>query len=196
MTSVWPHQIKIRNGCDRQLIRWLQFHQPHKSTHLSVYCSSTFIGAVSSLVASVLILVAKGYKEFIYRLISYMAISALGLCLAELANNFENDYNTRSDVSMSTNLLVLYLIYVYVYCFLLCWLGLYLFLLAVFRHQLKKTKHEAIGLVTVLVTPLTFLWVFPWKTKSGNMCDDTNSLNEVKFVLFITFISYTSLEQC
>ena len=29
MTSVWPHQIKIRNGCDRQLIRLLQFHQPH-----------------------------------------------------------------------------------------------------------------------------------------------------------------------
>ena len=52
---------------------------------------------------------------------------------------------------------------VYVYSFLLCWLGLYLFSLAVFRVQLKKTKHEAIGLVTVLVTPLTFYCVFIWK---------------------------------
>ena len=52
-----------------------------------------------------------------------------------------------------------------VYFFLLCWLGLYLFSLAVFRVQLMKTKHEAIGLVTVLVTPgpLTFSIVLIWK---------------------------------
>ena len=41
--------------------------------------------------------------------------------------------------------------------------GLYLFLLAVSRIQIKKIKHEAIGLVIVLVAPFTFLWIFPWK---------------------------------
>ena len=37
------------------------------------------------------------------------------------------------------------------------------FLLAVSRIQIKKIKHEAIGLVIVLVAPFTFLWIFPWK---------------------------------
>ena len=93
-----------------------------------------------------------------------MAVDALPGCLAALAYVFETDYDIHNAVSISTDLLMSYSICVY--CFLLCWLGLYLFSLAVFRVQLKKTKHEAIGLVTVLVTPLTFLWVLPWKTES------------------------------
>ena len=42
--------------------------------NLSVYGATTSIGAVSALTAIVLILVAKGYKEFVYRLILYMAL--------------------------------------------------------------------------------------------------------------------------
>ena len=150
--------------------------------NLSVYGATTSIGAVSALTAIVLILVAKAHKEFIYRLILYMAVDAVMGCLIEFVNNFENDYNIPYKISMSTNLTFTYMICVY--CFLLCWLGLYLFSLAVFRVQLKKTKHEAIGLVTVLVTPLTFLWVFPWKTRNANLCHYTYNLNEIKFVFF------------
>ena len=106
--------------------------------------------------AIVLILVAKAYKEFIYRVVLYMAVAvAIGL-LASILNVFEIDYSKRFEiVALLLNYTFLYLIYVH--SFLLCWLGLYLFSLAVFRVQLKKTEHEAIGLVTVLVTPLTFL---------------------------------------
>ena len=33
--------------------------------------------------------------------------------------------------------------------------------------------------MTVLVTPLTFSWVLPWKTRSGDLCEDTYSANEI-----------------
>ena len=157
-------------------------HTSQLIINLSVYGGSASFGALSSLTATVLILVAKEHKEFIYRLMMYMAVCALVSCLAQLINIFETDYSINYEITMPSKLTMLYLIYVY--NFLMCWLGLYLFSLAVFRVQLKKTKHEAIGLVTVLVTPLTFVWVFPWKKRSGDFCDDTYSLKQIKLVLF------------
>ena len=148
----------------------------------SVYGASTFIGEASALIAIVLILVAKVHKDFIYRLLLYMAVAALPGLLATLAYNIEIDYRLQYDIAMPTNLVMTYLIYVY--DFLLFWLGLYLFSLAVFRVQLKKPKHEVIGLVTVLVTPLTFLWVFPWKARKTLVCEDTYSLAIIKLVFF------------
>ena len=70
---------------------------------------------------------------------------------------------------------------------MLCWLGFYLFLLAVFRIQIKKIKHEAIGLVIVLVTPVTFLWIFPWKKIA--LCANTHNLKKVK-VYWLTVCTY------
>ena len=91
--------------------------------------------------------------------------------------------------------------FICVYSFLLCWLGLYLFSLAVFRIQIKKIKHEAIGLVIVLVTPVTFLWIFPWKKIS--LCANTHNLKEIKvfgLLIFHFSLQYLfhvfSLEQC
>ena len=151
--------------------------------NLSVYGATTSIGAVSCLTAIVLILVAKGYKEFVYRLILYMAVDGLfafplTVTWRVLVDTYELKYIV---VNTLLNVIVNYLIYEYL--FLLCWLGFYLFLLAVFRVQLKKTKHEAIGLVTVLVTPLTFLWVFPWKIRN-TLCEATYSLEQIKLVIY------------
>ena len=136
---------------------------------LSVSGAAAFIGAVSALTAIGLILVAKAHKDFIYRLLLYMATAALFSCLAEIGNNFVTDYKLLYEISMITDTLKYY--FLCLYSFILCWFGLYLLSLAVFRVQLKKTKHEVIGLVTVLVTPLTFLWVFPWKEISTDSCD-------------------------
>ena len=156
-------------------------HTGQLITNLSVYGATGFIGVVSSLTAIFLILIAKTHKEFINRLLLYMASVCFLTCLTTIAYNFESDYNVRYEISKPTNILMGY--FVYVYSFLLCWLGLYLFSLAVFRVQLKKPKHEAIGLVIVLVTPLTFLWVFYWKTRKSEICEDTYSLNEIRLTL-------------
>ena len=32
--------------------------------------------------------------------------------------------------------------------------------------------------------PLAFLWVFPWKTRRGNLCDNIYSLDEIMLVFF------------
>ena len=140
-------------------------------TDLSITGATCLIGTGSCLIAIVLILVAKGHKVFIYRLLLYMAVDGFLGCPVVLAYAYERDFGVQYE--LLTALLMTYLILVY--SFLLCWLGLYLFSLAVFRVQLKKTKHEAIGLVTVLVTPLTFSWVFPWKMNIS-FCFSSNVL--------------------
>ena len=160
--------------------------------NLSVYGATTSIGAVSALTAIVLILVAKGYKEFVYRLILYMALDfVLGypfmLTWRILVDSYQLNY-----IVINTLLNTMMNYAVYVYLFLLCWLGLYLFLLAVFRVQLKKTKHEAIGLVTVLVTPLTFLWVFPWKVRN-TLCEASYSLEQIKLVIYYNIPNISSI---
>ena len=149
--------------------------------NLSMNGATCLIGAGSCLTAIVLILAAKGHKVFIYRLLLYMAVDGFLGCLITLAFIFERDYNAQYyEVVISTYCISNYL--VDVYSFLLCWLVLYLFSLAVFRVQLKKTKHEAIGLVTVLVTPLTFLWVFPWKMRKSNFCVNSNVIQYISII--------------
>ena len=159
--------------------------------NLSVYGATTSIGAISSLAAVVIILVAKGYKEFVYRLLLYMVVDCLIGFPIYLAYKFELSYNLHHGLTIPTSFLFDY--FICVYLFLLCWLGLYLFLLAVFKVQIKKIKHEAIGLVIVLVTPLTFLWIFPWKKIA--LCGNTHSLKDIKvyWLASISFLSATLL---
>ena len=134
---------------------------------LSLFGASTCIGAVSSLTAIALIQQGKGYKVFIFRLLLYMSVDAFFASLATIVYRLVLDYyrnNSQHEMAKSmTYLLMIYL--VYLYTFLLCWLVMYLFLLAVFRVQLKKMKHEAIGLVIAVVIPVGFLWVSQWETK-------------------------------
>ena len=141
--------------------------------NLSVFGVTTSIGAISSLAAVVIILGAKGYKEFVYRLLLYMAVDNLIGFPIFVADKFEGNHH---GLTVPTALFFSY--FICVYLFLLCWLGLYLFLLAVSRIQIKKIKHEAIGLVIVLVAPFTFLWIFPWKKIV--LCD-TISIHSLKF---------------
>ena len=119
-----------------------------------------------------------------------MAVDSLLGYPVTLVHKFELDYNIhRLAFSIPASILMNY--FICIYLFLLCWLGLYLFLLAVFRIQLKKTRHEAIGLVTVLVTPLTFLWVFPWKKSAS--CNNTNSSTHIKLTLFFNISLLSSI---
>ena len=142
----------------------------------SIYSASTSIGAVSCLTAIVLILVAKAYKEFIYRLILYMAVAGFLSSLVLLLYRLGVDYDLKYEIAMTV--MDLFTIYsIYIYSFLLFWIMLYLFTLTVFKVQLKKPKHEVIGLLTVLVTPLTFVWVYFGKFE----CKDNRSY---KFDLF------------
>ena len=114
-----------------------------------------------------------------------MAVDGLLGCLTLITYVFESDYNVRNEKLAATFMLLSYLIFTY--SFLLCLLGLYLFSLAVFRVQLKKTKHEAIGLVTVLVTLLTYSWVYPWKMIIG-VCFSSNLLWDSSFLNSATCI--------
>ena len=71
--------------------------------NLSVYGATTSIGAISSLAAVVIILVAKGYKEFVYRLLLYMAVDNLLGFPIYLAYKFEVNYNVLHDLTIPTS---------------------------------------------------------------------------------------------
>ena len=83
--------------------------------NLSVYGATTSIGAISSLAAVAIILVAKGYKEFVYRLLLYMAVDGL---IVYVAYKFELHFNVHHGLTIPTSFLFDY--FICVYLFLLC----------------------------------------------------------------------------
>ena len=124
--------------------------------------ATTSVGVVLSVVSLVLILVSKAYKDFMHRLLCYMATCAFVFMVTSFLRLSSSEY-----VVMVCYVLVFHC--VFTYFLLLLWITLYLFVLAVLRVQLKNAKHEAIGLVTVLVMPLIFSWVIPWQIKPADL---------------------------
>ena len=126
-----------------------------KATVLSLAIASQFVGVLSVLTAIILILVSRAHKNFLYRLLLYWAVSGLALLISGLLSLIQSYY-----VFIISNFVFTYSILAF-YLFL-WWIVFYLFLLAVFRVQLNKTKHKIIGLVIALTAPLTIAWVVPW----------------------------------
>ena len=119
------------------------------------------MGSLSSLSAILLVLASKSHRRFIHRIFLYLATSAFMLLSASILNL----------LSFKCAALLKYLLVgysSYVYFLLLFWIIFYLFLLAAFRVQLNRLKHEVIGVVAVLVLPLSVEWVIPWKFDSDN----------------------------
>ena len=120
----------------------------------TVSCS---VGVLSSLAAIILLLVSKGYKEFIHRLFLYLSTAALVVCAGQLLYVVEKEYSIYIVFIRVTAFVISYMSLIYFS--LLSWIGFYMFWLTVFKVQLKKIKHEVIGLGIVLVIPLTFSWL-------------------------------------
>ena len=125
--------------------------------HFILSTVSSSVGVLSSLVAIILLLVSKGYKEFIHRLFLYLSTAALLLSVAQLLVVSEEEYSISMKTIRVTTFVIAYMSLIYFS--LLSWIGFYVFWLTVFKVQLKKIKHEVIGLGIVLVIPLTFSWL-------------------------------------
>ena len=108
-----------------------------------------------------LVFTSKAYKLFIHRLFLYLSVSAFVL----LSSSYMDLLNYKC-AAFFKYLLLIYSSYVYF--LLLFWIIFYLFLLAAFRVQPNQLKHEVIGVVAVLVLPLSVEWVIPWKFDSSN----------------------------
>ena len=155
--------------------------------------ASSSVGVLSSLAAIILLLVSKGYKEFIHRLFLYLSTAALVVCAVQMLFNITFDY-------MESQFWLVRFIYFmlgysgWTYCLILCWISFYVFWLAMYHVQLKKPKHEVTGLVIVLASPSTVSWVTLWQLQSSclkatSMIITTcaNYLPALVFMLF-TFI--------
>ena len=131
-----------------------------------------------SLLSLILLLLSKAYKDFLHRLLCYMSVSASVILISVFMPLVDS-----KAVRLAGSFVCIYT--AVVYCLLLFWIGMYLFLLALFRVQLKKTKHEVIGMVTVLVTPLAFAWVIPWTIARDPAAGFEFKYSSTSFLIFI-----------
>ena len=136
------------------------------TTDTTAIVSSCVILALSVVVV-ILILVSKSYREFIHRVLLYLALTsfvwslldAISFVVYEFTGNFTYETNLSSlayqvvQISLDSYSEQLYFN-------ILCWIGVYLFSLAVFNVHLKKTKHEITGLAVVTLLPFTNVWIY------------------------------------
>ena len=165
------------------------------STTFTASCS---VGVLSSLAAIILLLVSKGYKEFIYRLFLYLSTAALVMGTAQMLYATRYEYKiVESQETWLVRFITFTLAYSgWIYCLVLCWIGFYVFWLAMHHVQLKKPKHEVTGLVIVLVSPLTVLWVTLWQLYEPCITKSTSKMVimiSANFLPLLSFSLFTSV---
>ena len=128
-----------------------------------MFLGEPILALLSCLSAILLVVATKTYKEFVYRLILYLAFAAFTYSLF-----FSLQTLLYVFVKLKTGWAPIHvpILFVTGYSLLLfglivCWIAVYVFALAVCGIQLKKTRHEVIGVVMVLVFPLTLVWTIP-----------------------------------
>ena len=139
-------------------------------SNTTITTSSSF-GVVSSLFAIFIICYTKAYKEHIHRLLLYLSVMAFISSLSTLTDEVVRW--ARGIDAFQHWIIVPRLVMGYAlttYYLLLCWVALYILSLA--RHWVcfKKTRHEVLGLVLVLASPLVVIWAVPvYGTKSCSL---------------------------
>ena len=128
---------------------------------LAVSCA-----ALLACAAAIIIIVAlKDYKKFIYRLVLYLMITsliyAIILILELLPVELSDKDNGVSDRYTLMCVITGFLsqVAVWMYVLLICWIVLYLVLLAVFKYNANQRRQEITGLCIVLALPLVFNWI-------------------------------------
>ena len=155
------------------------------STTFTASCS---VGVLSSLAAIILLLVSKGYKEFIHRLFLYLSTAALVACAIQLLYSIRYDYMESQDTWLVRFIIFILSYSSWTYFLFLCWIGFYVFWLIMHHVQLKKPKHEVTGLVFVLLSPLTVLWVSLWQLKESCL-----SITSLIIMLSLDFLPLLAL---
>ena len=132
---------------------------------------SNSVGLLSSLAATVLVLITRAYKEFIQRLFLYLAITATFLCTLLLsifvvflimldAHNDTTQLQAKlEEIQIAFSFPLGY--FGLLYGLLLCWIGVYVASLTIGIRRFKSIRHEIIGLAFVTITPLTAVCIFP-----------------------------------
>ena len=127
--------------------------------------SLTSVVCLVCCVACLMIFITKAYQRFVHRLVLYLTLSAFceslmfGMEVIPVTiNNGSFSVKTEWEGICSA---IGYFAVILDWCelFFICWVTLYLFLLAVFKANPFNRKHEIAGIILAVSLPLLFTWV-------------------------------------
>ena len=145
----------------------LAFNFTTTEDHIVFYtsASSNLLGLVSSVVAIVFVVVTRAYKVPVNRLILYLSVDTLLYTIVTPFVFYLDGSGVPSKVCLfwSVYFRLLYSIFV-------CWISIYVFVLVVLKVKLKRARYEVIGILFVLLIPLTFVWTVPVYAEGPGRC--------------------------
>ena len=139
---------------------WEDFHEL-----LILRISLTSVVCLVCFVACLMIFITKAYQKFVHRLVLYLTLSAF---CESLVFGMEVIPITVTNGSLSvktgwndTCSAIGFIAVNFDWCelFFICWVTLYLLLLAVFKANPFKRKYEVAGIILAVSVPLLFTWV-------------------------------------
>ena len=143
----------------------------HIPRHELIYITRMTVcsAAILMCAAAIVVIVAlKDYKIFVYRLVLYVMVAALLDAITLILQLLPIDLPGEDKVFVEDKYKVMCAISgflsqvaVWSYVLLICWIVLYLVLLAVFKYNVNADHHrqEVMVLCIVLVLPFAFNWV-------------------------------------
>lgn len=122
-------------------------------------------GAIACIIAITIIIALKEYHKFVYRLMLYLLLATLvvAVCMAlDVAPVYYDGKHAALHHGLEGFCVAIAFV---VQCALwtehliVCWIVVYIILLAVFDYSAKKRKHEILGIIVSVFLPFTFNWI-------------------------------------
>ena len=123
------------------------------------------MGAVACLLAVIIILRLKQYKNFVNRLVLYMMIIGcvhavtIGLEVAPVYHKGQVVAVRKGLNGLCEAVGFITQTTAWMFFMVMLWMVLYLFILAVFKYGANRYKHEVAGILISVLFPLSFNWV-------------------------------------
>ena len=143
-------------------------HFPRHELNVLYITKMTVCGAAILMCAAAIVVIValKDYKILVHRLVLYVMVAALLDAITLILELLPIDLSGEDKVIVEDKYTALCAISgflsqvaVWSYVLLICWIVLYLVLLAVFKYNANQRWQEVTGLCIILVVPFVFNWI-------------------------------------
>ena len=152
------NMASVNNSC-------FEFSQEELSQVTAAVVSVSALAVIACAIAVILIIVLKLYKKFLNRLVLYLMVAAGSYSVAFILA-ITPVYHSNGGVQVREGLDGLCAAFGFfnqmtewIFHGTMAWVIVYLTLMAVFKYQADKPKHEVSGLVIILLLPLIINWI-------------------------------------
>ena len=148
----------VNNSC-------FEFSQEELNQITAAVVSVSALAVIACAIAVILIIVLKLYKNFLNRLVLYLMVAAGSNSMAFIlaitpVHHSNGELQVREGLDgLCAAFGFLNHMTEWVFHGTMAWVIVYLTLMAVFKHQADKPKHEVSGLVIILLIPFIINWI-------------------------------------